>query len=170
MTIESKPCQNDHIESYSQNLPKSIYLMQRIREYGLVGTFKRILATLGLGGQKAAEIKPVAKPRVTWNEGINLQPGDLVEVRSAEEILATLDEKGKNKGMVLMPQMLGFAGKRFKVYKKMERILIENTGEIRKMKNTVLLEGLMCDGYNGACDRSCFFFWREAWLKKVEPE
>jgi hypothetical protein len=36
------------------------------------------------------------------------------------------------------------------------------------MKNTVLLDGAICDGWGGKCDRSCFFFWREAWLRRVE--
>ncbi len=168
MPIESKPCQNDFAESYSHSLPKSLYLFQRLREYGITGTFRQILARLGLGSRKAAETKDVPKPQVTWKESIGLQPGDLVEVRSAEEMLATLDSSGRLKGMALMPQMLGYAGQRFKVYKKMERILIENTGEIRRLKNTVLLEGNMCDGYQGACDKSCFYFWREAWLRKVD--
>ncbi len=27
---------------------------------------------------------------------------------------------------------------------------------------------LICDGDGVGCDRSCFFFWRETWLKKVD--
>lgn len=48
--------------------------------------------------------------------------------------------------------------------------MLETNGELRKMKNTVLLEGAMCDGkaFSG-CDRSCFHFWREVWLRRV-PE
>jgi hypothetical protein len=35
---------------------------------------------------------------------------------------------------------------------------------------TVLLDGVMCDGTeHGGCDRSCFLFWREEWLKRVTP-
>jgi hypothetical protein len=48
--------------------------------------------------------------------------------------------------------------------------VLEHTGEFRRMKNTVLLDGVLCDGWGGACDRSCFFFWREAWLKRVDPK
>ena len=59
--------------------------------------------------------------------------------------------------------------KQFKVYKRVERFVLEHTGEFRRMKNTVLLDGVLCDGWGGACDRSCFFFWREAWLKRVDP-
>lgn len=45
--------------------------------------------------------------------------------------------------------------------------MLENNGEIRKLKNTVLLDGVMCENLYG-CDRSCFHFWREAWLRRVE--
>ncbi|MBN2318474.1 MAG: hypothetical protein JXR49_05325 [Acidobacteria bacterium] len=110
------------------------------------------------------------KIQVTWKENLNLQPGNLVEVRSASEIQATLDDNGRYKGLVLMPDMLDLAGKRFRVYKRLERILIENTGEIRTVKNTVLLDGAICDGFNGACHKSCFFYWREVWLRKVESD
>jgi hypothetical protein len=35
---------------------------------------------------------------------------------------------------------------------------------------TVFLEGVYCDGKrHNDCDRSCLLFWREAWLKRVEP-
>jgi hypothetical protein len=68
-----------------------------------------------------------------------------------------------------MPNMDRFCGKRFRVLKRMERMLLESTGEIRKIKNTVLLEGAMCEDLFG-CDRSCLHFWREAWLKRVDGE
>ena len=43
--------------------------------------------------------------------------GNWVEVRSKEEILQTLDQDGRLDGMPFMPEMLGFCGKRFQVYK-----------------------------------------------------
>lgn len=98
-----------------------------------------------------------------------LQPGDLVEVKRDEEIQKTLDSKGRNKGLQFLPEMREFCGKRFRVHKRVERIIIETTGEIRRMKNTVLLEGVMCDGSaHFGCDRSCFYFWREIWLRRVD--
>jgi len=102
-------------------------------------------------------------------EVLQLKPGDWVEVRSAKEIFATLDSQGKSRGLRFTPEMLKFCGKRFRVYKKLDKILLEATGERRKIKTpTVLLEGVICDGKaHGGCDRSCFCFWREAWLKRV---
>jgi hypothetical protein len=102
-------------------------------------------------------------------EVLNLQPGEWVEVRSKEEIDQMLDSSGNYMGLFWMPNMDRFCGKRFRVLKRMERMLLESTGETRKIKNTVLLEGAICEDLFG-CDRSCFHFWREAWLKRVDGE
>lgn len=74
--------------------------------------------------------------------------------------------------MVIMELILQmFCGRNIRVYKTLDKILLEATGELRKIKTpTVLLDGVFCDGTaHGGCDRSCFCFWREAWLKKVPP-
>ncbi|MEM3702965.1 MAG: hypothetical protein QXX79_00880 [Candidatus Bathyarchaeia archaeon] len=104
-------------------------------------------------------------------DALNLQPGEWVEVRSVKEIFATLDAQGKLKGLRFTPEMVKFCGKRFRVYKRLEKIILEATGELRRIKTpTVLLEGVFCDGKaHGGCDRSCFCFWREAWLKRASP-
>jgi hypothetical protein len=101
--------------------------------------------------------------------GSSLLPGDLVEVRSVREIFATLNGEDKLKGLRFNPEMAKFCGKRFRVYKRLDKIIVETTGELRNIRTpTVLLEGVFCDGKaHGRCDRSCFGFWREAWLKKV---
>lgn len=67
-----------------------------------------------------------------------------------------------------MTGMRKYCGRRLRVYKPVDRIMLETDGQLRKMKNTVLLEGAMCDGVEfGGCDRSCFHFWREVWLRRV---
>ena len=103
---------------------------------------------------------------------LNLQPGELVEVRSEKEIFATLDGEGKFRGLRFTPEMRKYCGKRFRVYKRLEKIILEATGELRTIKTpTVILEGVFCDGSaHGGCDRSCFCFWREKWLKRVAPK
>lgn len=104
-------------------------------------------------------------------EALGLQPGELVEVRPIDEILATLSRKRRCKGLLWMTGMRKFCGKRYRVLRRVERIMLETNGELRTMKNTVLLEGVMCDGTAfGGCDRSCFHFWREAWLRRVPAE
>jgi hypothetical protein len=100
---------------------------------------------------------------------IRLEVGDLVEVKPAKEILATLDTGWKLRGLMFAPEMVRFAGRRFRVHKIVRKIVMESTGELRTIKTpTVLLEGVFCDGIaHGGCDRLCFCFWREEWLRKV---
>jgi hypothetical protein len=102
-------------------------------------------------------------------EAPRLKPGDWVRVKSANEIFATLDANGRHRGLGIVPEMTRFCGKQFRVFKNVNQICIETTGEIRKIRTpTVLLEGGICDGsFHGGCDRSLFIFWREAWLEKV---
>ena len=51
-----------------------------------------------------------------------LKPGDVVEVRSPAEILATLDDDATLDAMPFMPEMLRHAGKRFTVSRRVEKI------------------------------------------------
>ena len=51
-------------------------------------------------------------------EAQDLKIGELVEVRPVEEILATLDERGRLEALPFMPEMLQFAGKQLQVSKR----------------------------------------------------
>jgi len=98
---------------------------------------------------------------------LNLKPGEKVEVLSKKEILSTLDESGRYQRLGVMPEMFKFCGKKFKVLKRIDRMMVEGKG-MRKIKNTVILEGVFCDGEaHGGCQRTCFICWREGWLKRV---
>jgi len=101
---------------------------------------------------------------------LSLEPGELVEVKSEREIQETLDSRGTLGGLGFLPTMKHFCGKRFVVLKKVERVYLEETRRTRRLKDTVLLDRVMCDGQDMGCDRSCFFFWREAWLRRVNRE
>jgi hypothetical protein len=100
----------------------------------------------------------------------NLRVGDLVEVRSEDEILATLDEHGALDGLPFMPEMLQFCGKQFRVEKRADKTCNTITVmESRRMHHTVHLQDLRCTGEaHGGCQAQCFLFWKEAWLKWVE--
>jgi hypothetical protein len=98
-----------------------------------------------------------------------LRVGEWVEVLSANEILATLDQQQCLDGLPFMPEMLQFCGRRFRVYKSAHKTCdtIE-TFTIRRMNDAVHLEGLRCDGQgHGGCEASCLLFWKEAWLKRA---
>mgnify|MGYP001301392082 CR=1 FL=1 len=49
---------------------------------------------------------------------VRLAAGEWVEVRSKEEVLATLDHQGRLEGMPFMPEMLKFCGSRVRVFKR----------------------------------------------------
>jgi len=101
-----------------------------------------------------------------------LQAGDVVEVRPLQEIQATLDENGKCGGLKFLRPMEQYCGRRFRVLKPVRRILDEHDHAMRTIKDTVVLEGGICHGQGirgrEGCDRSCFFYWKEAWLKKIK--
>ena len=91
-------------------------------------------------------------------------------MKKREEIASTLDVNGKNRGLEFSPEMLRFCGQTFKVLKRAEKIIVEETGEMRELQNTVLLEGVKCDGcYRVGCPRNSFMLCREAWLERVPP-
>ncbi len=100
---------------------------------------------------------------------LNLEPGEWAEVRPIEEINETLDAAQKYKGLYFMPSMERYCGGHFRVFKKVKTIRLEGSGEVRQLKSpTVFLEGAYCDGErHQGCDRACFHFWREAWLKRI---
>jgi len=99
---------------------------------------------------------------------LDLQPGDLVEVKSRDEIEATLDEDGRNRGLAISPGMLACCGGRYRVASRVERLVIEWSGQLRRIGSTVALEGVTCDGLaQRGCPRDCYHLWRESWLKRV---
>lgn len=104
--------------------------------------------------------------------GLPLRPGDIVEVRSAAEILATLDKDGSLKGMPFMPEMLAHVGRRYTVSRRVDKICntIDLSGSLR-MDDTVYLADLRCDGSgHGGCQAGCKIYWKEAWLRRVDDD
>lgn len=102
-----------------------------------------------------------------------LKPGDMVEVRPPAEILGTLDEEGSVDAMPFMPEMLQHVGRRFTVSRRVEKICDTVSGGFPRslqMHDTVLLEDLRCDGSaHGGCQAGCRLYWKEEWLRLVDP-
>jgi hypothetical protein len=101
-----------------------------------------------------------------------LRRGDVVEVKSAAEILATLDGNASINAMPFMPEMMQYLGRRFTVSRRVDKICdtIAWTGS-RRMHDTVYLEDLRCDGsHHAGCQAGCKIYWKEAWLRKVGDE
>jgi hypothetical protein len=113
---------------------------------------------------------PVGQP--TPRRDLGLRPGDLVRVRSYEEILATLDGGLSNRGLRFDAELVPFCGKLFRVSTCVERFVDEKTGQMRRMNTpAVILEGVSCRAlYSGRrifCSRSIHLWWREIWLERA---
>jgi hypothetical protein len=100
-----------------------------------------------------------------------LRIGEFVEVKSVDEILATLDENGRLEALPFMPEMLRFTGKQFRVYRRAIKACdTANWTGMHRMHDAVHLEGLRCDGSaHGGCQAGCLLYWKESWLQRVEP-
>ena len=94
----------------------------------------------------------------------------MVEVRTIDEILSTLDERARLEALPFMPEMLKFTGRRFRVASRADRTCdrVERKG-IRTMTDSVHLDGVRCDGsQHDGCEAACLIYWKEAWLKRVD--
>jgi hypothetical protein len=98
----------------------------------------------------------------------HLRRGDAVEVLSEDEIAATLGKNGSLEGLPFTPEMCKYCGHKFRVSNRVDKLIIEATGRMRRLRNTVILEGATCDGKaHGGCMRTCFLLWKESWLRKI---
>jgi len=106
----------------------------------------------------------------TPQQALDLQPGELVRVKSLEEIVATLDVNNTNRGMSFDGEMVRFCGREFRVLRRVEQIIDEQTGEMIRFKNPcIVLEDVTCVGaYHRQCPRGIYPYWREIWLERVE--
>src|SRR5581483_6922741 len=96
--------------------------------------------------------------------------GEWVEVKTKEEILATLGPDAALEGLPFMPEMLRFCGKRFRVFKRAHKTCDPPNGlHGRRMPRAVHLEDVRCDGAaHAGCQAACLLFWKDSWLKRVD--
>jgi hypothetical protein len=107
---------------------------------------------------------------------LDLQPGEWVQVRSKEEILATLTPGGRNRGMWFDREMIPYCGGTYRVEQRIKRIIddIKHVGRMLDFTTDVVtLEGVVCVGnlseLRWFCPRQITPYWREVWLKRVDP-
>jgi hypothetical protein len=100
---------------------------------------------------------------------LDLQPGELVRIKSKDEIVATLNQDLLNRGMGFDVEMARFCGRTAVVKARVSQCLDERTGRMLTMKTPcIVLEGIVCEGaFNVACPREFIPFWREIWLERV---
>jgi hypothetical protein len=116
-------------------------------------------------------IIPVGQPTPVAN--LNLQPGELVRIKPYEEILKTLDTDNKNRGMFWDAEEVPYCGQSYRVLRRVNRIVNEQTGELQVMKTpSVILDTVVCESRYSECRLFCprgiYPYWREVWLERVE--
>jgi hypothetical protein len=108
-------------------------------------------------------------------EMLNLQPGELVQIKSHDEILKTLNFGSRNRGLYWDAEEVPYCGKTYRVLKRVNKIIDERTGVMREMKTPcIILDSVVCESRYSECrlfcPRSIYSYWREIWLERITPE
>jgi hypothetical protein len=102
---------------------------------------------------------------------LSLQPGEWVQVKSRDEISQILDSGGRSRGMWFDREMLPHCGKTYRVRQRINQFIDERDGRMKRLKNCVTLDGVVCSGNLSLrrwfCPREIYPYWRENWLRRV---
>jgi hypothetical protein len=152
------------VRQYVRSLcAREVSLVDLLRIF-VVGACNKVRAACG--GAPLGTVR--GRQRRTPADRLDLEPGECVEVKRIEEIAETLDVNGKNRGLAFVPEMRNFCGRRFRVSARVPCMVVEGTGELRDLRNTVILDSVLCRGIaQRGCPRACYHLWREAWLRRV---
>ena len=106
---------------------------------------------------------------------LDLQPGELIRVKSYEDILKTLDTDNRNRGLYFDAEMVPYCGQTFKVRSRVTTFVNEKTGLINRLRGpAVILEKVWCSARYSDCRMQCpraiYPWWREGWLERVSGD
>ena len=157
---------SDFKMSFAERVSRSLRIRYRLLILGVLRFREKLRKQLSLSSESNNSNTDVASER----SYTPLKPGDMVRVRSFDEIQCTLDKNGNYKGMLFINEMVRYCGKTYRVFKRVNKVYVHRHGKMSKCHGVVLLDGVFCDGYGPDidCDRTCFFFWKEAWLEKIK--
>lgn len=101
---------------------------------------------------------------------LDLKPGELVQVKSKDEILATLDKNQRNRGLWFDSEMLPYCAGIYRVLRRVHHIIEEPSGKMITMKHAcIVLDGVVCrSDFHRLCPRAIYPYWREEWLMRAE--
>jgi hypothetical protein len=147
-------------------IPFGAFMLQRIQKFFGRTLWRRIkyLQTLIM---RAAGLRA---RRLPLPEDLDLKVGELVRVKTKEQIYETLDFKNRLGKLTFDEGMWKFCGTTRRVFKVVNKIMNDTRWIMMKTAKSVILENVTCDGKMpiGICDRSCYYFWRTEWLEKIE--
>ena len=156
----------ERIEGYLQGLRAGNFSAAQMARNVLIWFFWRV-RKMFLG------VYPRGKSGLTPIESLNLQPGEWVEVKPLQSVMETLNEHGQNRGLGFSLDMRLLCGRRLRVRARLEKIIVDGTGKMRQLRNTVSLEDSTCGcRYLGfgmeECARCELTYWREIWLRRLD--
>lgn len=172
-------CQATEITRFSRPLPwwnPAQYVRDLVARNVPLGEFVRGIFVGALTkfrcwlvGARLGEVCGVNGP--TPRESLSLSPGDLVRIKPREAIVATLDRRGKNRGLSFRAAMSPYCGKQYRVARRVKRIIDPLSRTMHLLgEGSVILEGVVCTGSTRRfCPRMVYTYWRDIWLTKVVP-
>ena len=152
------------IRQYARDLMSKSLTPWELMKVLFFGVYNKIARTTG----RSEFGLVMGEERKTPSVSLGLQKGELVQVKTRSEIAATLDPSGRNRGLQISYEMLRHCGKQFRVQSRIDRMILETTGRMKEIHNTVLLQGTACSGICvRGCARNSHPMWREAWLTRI---
>jgi hypothetical protein len=192
LLVASVPLKRSDVAQYLEDFTSGNVTLQRLAKgfgflafdylasgrYGVGAPLRWLQDTLArLSGTAPYPNRPGLIPLggKTPSRKLDLQAGELVRVRPLPDILETVDENLRNRGMGFHSEMVPFTGHTLRVLRRIERIVHEKTGKMVHLKNdAVILEQATCqaryiNNCRRFCPRSVYLYFREIWLERVEP-
>jgi hypothetical protein len=171
-------CQASELTGYTRPLSRHGRIATCVRDLaagnvsvlnlaGRLATWGYWAARRRLRGEYAAGTRVAATPTAT----LALQSGERVTVRPVDEIRTTTNQAAYNRGLYFSPDMAKLSAAPCRVLRRADKIIVDGTGEMRSLKNTVFLEGSYCGCAHvafGGCPRQEFAYWREIWLDRTD--
>ncbi|HTP02649.1 MAG TPA: hypothetical protein VMJ64_14835 [Anaerolineales bacterium] len=170
-----KDCQLPNVPKMAEGDLESRFgsLMLAVKRFLAPPWNSRVKPMLKQAYSTSLDLKAAPQPQSPSRDSVADAPvlarGDLVRVRSREEIIASLDPFGELKGCAFLPQMFDYCGTEQRVFRVMQKFMDERDSKMKRVRGVILLEDLICKGTMafGECDRACLLFWREEWLEKI---
>jgi hypothetical protein len=133
----------------------------------LVGAYNRIQKLLG--GEPFPRNGTLQK---TPTGKLHLKPGELVQVKSYDEIVETLDTRNRNRGMWFDVEMIKYCNGIYPVLCRVERIIDPKSGKMLRFdSDCIVLKGVTTRGeYHRFYPQNEYPFWREIWLRRYVPK
>jgi hypothetical protein len=137
------------------------------RELSLSDFGRILVRTLWRRARGGTKEQLAGVPGAKSRGNLNLRGGEWVAIKPIEALRHNLDEKGRNCGLAFPPTMHHAIGRSYRVAFPVRQIILEQTGMMVRLDNTVALDGVLCESITVAlCPRAEFLYCRESWLSR----